>query len=57
VAVADVVEAMGNHRPYRPALGIDKALDEIKRGRGKQYDSQVVDSCVHIFQEGKFSFD
>jgi len=56
-AVADVVEAMAAHRPYRPALGIDAALGEIKRGRGKQYDKQVADTCLNIFQSGEFAFE
>jgi HD-GYP domain-containing protein (c-di-GMP phosphodiesterase class II) len=54
LAVADVVEAMASHRPYRPALGIEKALDEISQNRGLLYDSQVVDACVKLFREKKF---
>jgi len=57
VAVADVVEAMASHRPYRPQLGIEKALNEIRRGRGKQYDDAVVDACLKLFREKKFSFE
>jgi PAS domain S-box-containing protein/putative nucleotidyltransferase with HDIG domain len=57
VAVADVVEAMASHRPYRPGLGIDKALAEIKRGRGSIYDAKVADACLRLFREDKFSFD
>ncbi|MFZ2163808.1 MAG: HD domain-containing phosphohydrolase [Sideroxyarcus sp.] len=49
--VADVVEAMSSHRPYRPGLGIDAALKEITRGSGMHYDPQVVDACVALFQE------
>jgi len=56
VAVSDVVEAMSSHRPYRPGLGIDKALAEIKRGRGKQYDPQAADACFKLFNEDNFSF-
>ncbi len=52
VAVADVVEAMGNHRPYRPALGIEDALAEIVKGRGTHYDASAVDACVAAFEEG-----
>ena len=48
VAVADVVEAMSSHRPYRPALGLDQALDEISRHRGVKYDSTVVDVCLRL---------
>jgi len=55
--VADVVEAMASHRPYRPALGIDKALKEVKQGKGKLYDPEVVDACVKLFTEKKFDFD
>lgn len=57
VAVADVVEAISSHRPYRPALGIQVGLDEITAKRGKYYDSQVVDACLKLFTEKKFSFD
>ncbi len=57
LAVADVVEAMASHRPYRPALGIDKALKEIKQGRGKLYDPKAVDACVRLFTKKKFDFD
>ena len=46
LAVADVVEAMSSHRPYRPALGIDKALEEISKNKGKLYDSRVVEACL-----------
>lgn len=54
LAVADVVEAMSSHRPYRAGLGIDAALAEISRGRGSVYDPDVVDACLRIFQESKF---
>lgn len=57
LAVADVVEAMSSHRPYRPSLGIDKALEEIARKKGVLYDSQVVDSCLKLFTEKCFKFD
>jgi PAS domain S-box-containing protein/putative nucleotidyltransferase with HDIG domain len=56
LAVADVVEAMSSHRPYRAALGLDKALDEIVRNSGVLYDQQVVAACVRVFREGAFSF-
>ncbi len=52
LAVADVVEAMSSHRPYRPAYGIGKALDEINRGRGKLYDSEVVEATLAVFKKG-----
>ena len=54
--MADVVEAMASHRPYRAALGIDVALDEISRNRGVLYDSQVVDVCLSVFRDGEFKF-
>lgn len=54
LCVADVVEAMSSHRPYRPGLGIEAAIDEIMRGRGTHYDSQVVDACVALFREKKY---
>ncbi|MGZ8211867.1 MAG: HD domain-containing phosphohydrolase [Burkholderiales bacterium] len=53
MAVADVVEAMSSHRPYRPGLGIDKALAEIERGRGKEYDADAADACLRLFREGR----
>jgi len=53
LAVADVVEAISSHRPYRPALGIDKALEEISKNKGKLYDPQVVDACLGIVDEIK----
>jgi PAS domain S-box-containing protein/putative nucleotidyltransferase with HDIG domain len=49
LTVSDVVEAMASHRPYRPALGIDRALDEIKFGKGSRFDANVVDACLTIF--------
>lgn len=49
LCVADVVEAISSHRPYRPALGIDVALEEIKKNRGKYYDENVVDVCLELF--------
>jgi PAS domain S-box-containing protein len=52
LAVADVVEAMASHRPYRPALGIDAALQEIREHQGKLYDSTVVEACVQLFADG-----
>jgi HD-GYP domain-containing protein (c-di-GMP phosphodiesterase class II) len=51
LAVADVVEAMSSDRPYRPGLGIDKALAEIERGRGSAYDPVVADACLKLFRE------
>jgi len=54
--IADVVEAMSGHRPYRPALGIEPALLEIKANRGKYYDSQITDACLALFEQRKFDF-
>lgn len=51
MAVADVVEAMCSHRPYRPALGIDRALEEITSGSGRLYDPDAVKACVRLFRE------
>jgi len=51
VAVADVIEAMSSHRPYRPGLGLEAALDEIERGRGSIYDADVVDACLLTFRK------
>ena len=52
IAVADVVEAMCSHRPYRPALGKDAALAEIRDGRATRYDPAVVDACLTVWREG-----
>lgn len=57
LAVADVVDAMASHRPYRPALGIDDALEEISQNRGVLYDSRVVDACLMLFRDKKFGFE
>jgi len=57
LAVADVVEAMSSHRPYRAALGIDKALSEITQKRGVLYDANVVDACLWLFTEKSFKFE
>ena len=57
LAVADVVEAISSHRPYRPSLGIDFALDEIFKNKGILYDANVVDACLKLFQEKRFSFN
>jgi len=57
LAVADVVEAMASHRPYRASLGIEVALGEIARGRGTIYDSDVVSACLTLFANKHFSLD
>lgn len=51
LTVADVVEAMSSHRPYRPALGIDKAMEEIRKNKGKLYDQDVVAACLRVCSE------
>jgi len=56
IAVADVVEAMSSHRPYRPGLGIDIALAEIERGRGSLYDPAVADACLMLFRQRGYRF-
>ena len=57
IGVADVVEAMSSFRPYRPARGIDKALEEIIQKRGTLYDPEVVDACLTLFKEKEFEFE
>lgn len=54
IAVADVVEAMASHRPYRPAHGIDTALNEVARGRGVLYDPEAADACLRLFREKRY---
>lgn len=54
LAVADVVEAMASHRPYRPALGIEKALDEIAKNKGVLYDARAADACLTLFHKKGF---
>ncbi len=56
MGVADVVEAMASHRPYRPAVGIDKALEEISKNREALYDPEVVDACLMLFKDKGFKF-
>jgi PAS domain S-box-containing protein/putative nucleotidyltransferase with HDIG domain len=57
LAVADVVEAMCSHRPYRPALGISKAVEEIRKGRGKLYDTKAVDACMKVIKSKKIDLE
>ena len=57
LAVADVVEAMASHRPYRSAPGLDKALEEISQNRGGPYDPEAVDTCLRLFNEKGFAFE
>lgn len=56
LAVADVVESMASHRPYRPTVGADKAIEEISRNRGILYDPAVVDACLQVLGKG-FKFE
>jgi putative nucleotidyltransferase with HDIG domain len=56
LAVADVVEAMSSHRPYRPGLGIDAALGEIEKNKGILYDPEAVDVCLSLFKEQGYTF-
>jgi len=51
-----VVEAMSSHRPYRAALGTERGLEEISKGRGTQFDANVVDACLHVFRQSGFKF-
>jgi putative two-component system response regulator len=55
LAVADVVESMISHRPYRPALGVDRAFDEIQKGSGTIYDADVTDACMDLFTKDGFA--
>jgi PAS domain S-box-containing protein/putative nucleotidyltransferase with HDIG domain len=57
IGVADVVEAIASHRPYRPALGIDKAIEEISQKKGTLYDPEVVDACLRLFTVNGFSLE
>lgn len=57
LAVADVIEAMCSHRPYRPALSIDEALGEIRQNRGVRYDPEVVDACLSLFSDEGFELE
>jgi HD-GYP domain-containing protein (c-di-GMP phosphodiesterase class II) len=57
LAVADVVESMASYRPYRPALGIDAALNEIEKNRGTLYDNAVVDACLRLIREKGFQLN
>ena len=54
LAVSDVVESMSSHRPYRPALGIDAALEEIEKNKGILYDTAVTEACLRLFREKNY---
>ena len=57
ITVADIVEAMASHRPFRPSRGIEAALEEIGAQKGKTLDEGVVDACIGIFRDGDFALD
>lgn len=57
LCVADVVEAMVSHRPYRPGFGVEVALAELKENKGRYYDADVVEACVDLFEKDGFTFD
>jgi putative nucleotidyltransferase with HDIG domain len=57
LCVADVVETISSHRPYRPGLGLDKALEDITKNRGILFDPRVVDVCLTLFQNKNFQFE
>lgn len=57
LSVADVIEAMSSHRPYRPALGIDTGIEEIQRLRGTSFRAEIVDACIKIITQDDFSFE
>jgi len=54
LAVADVVESMASHRPYRPALGIEAAMEEIEKNKGILYDEAVTEACLRLFREKNY---
>ena len=54
ISVADVVESMASHRPYRPSMGIEAALEEIEKNKGTFYDDAVADACLRLFREKGF---
>ena len=56
LAVADVVEAMASHRPYRPSKGIEQALAELEKNKGTLYDTRIVETCLKLFREKNFTF-
>ena len=57
LAVADVVESMSSHRPYRAALGIERALTEIEGNAGRLYDADVARACARVFREKAYRFE
>ena len=57
LSVADVVEAMSSHRPYRPSYGIDRALEEIQSRSGQLYEPAIVEACLRLFRDRGFALD
>jgi HD-GYP domain-containing protein (c-di-GMP phosphodiesterase class II) len=57
LSVADVVEAISSHRPYRPAYSLEYTLEEISKNKGVIYDADVVDVCLKLFREKDFRFE
>jgi putative nucleotidyltransferase with HDIG domain len=57
MAVADVLESMASHRPYRPALGIEAALEEIEKNKGIFYDKAVASACLRLFREKGYQLE
>lgn len=57
IAIADVVEAMASHRPYRPALGIDAALSEIRKNQGILYDKEIAAACIALFEQDRYTLN
>ncbi len=54
IALADTIEAMASHRPYRAAIGLDQALKVIEEGKGTLFDESVVDACLRLFKEKNY---
>jgi putative nucleotidyltransferase with HDIG domain len=57
IAVADVFETIASHRPYRPSLGLDKAVEEIERNQGRLYHPEAVKICLQLIEEKRFFFE
>jgi HD-GYP domain-containing protein (c-di-GMP phosphodiesterase class II) len=57
MAVADVVESMASHRPYRPALGLNAAMEQIENNKGTLYDAGAADACLRLFREKGFQLE
>ena len=56
LSVSDVFETIASHRPYRPSLGLTRALDELRVNSGNLYDSRVVEACISLVEQGRFKF-